>query len=277
MYEYTTSSFGLNIPTGLMLESILAPTTARIDDEREVPNKVDLSEYKEYYINVLSFISCVIGSYDKDTVDALLLTESDVYSEVYTRIEDEMIVLARLLPIPIVYYVATYKKYDKADLLKTLNASTKVGLKQLVMDTLLDSLYGSTSFKILTVDGKLPLKGKTLMSTSNALDLLNDNVKRVDLLEFHTGLLKRRNKFYTKLKTDVPIPFEESTVLYIGDKNGIVVPKLMRNVKKQFISNLSEKTKSFERYSKGFLYNIAASTLTALKKDVSTLTIPSYY
>ena len=48
LQDRTTTSFGISIGTGLLLESLFDPTTDRYDTERPIPPRVDLTKYNSY-------------------------------------------------------------------------------------------------------------------------------------------------------------------------------------------------------------------------------------
>ena len=50
----STSSFPLSVGTGLALESLFEPTQERIDPERIIPAKVDITQYDQFWINLFT-------------------------------------------------------------------------------------------------------------------------------------------------------------------------------------------------------------------------------
>ena len=265
MNDYITSSFGVNIGTGLMLESIIPTTNTRIDEDRLIPNKVKLSDYSNYYININSLIANIISSYDANTTTLLLDKDKDVFNLVLDKIISEMVIISNLLDINIIYYTMLYGPYVRKQLLKDPKADTKAFKLKKVIEELVKKQLTAEEVKIEEIDIFLPSKKKSLISTSNTIDLLNANKMDLDLLEFHTGVLKQRNKFYTKINTKVELPFEEVLLFAIGDKKGLINPILSIKERKVLLDALVEKKlKPYNRYNRGFIYDIV--------KDVEVVT-----
>ena len=279
--EYTTSSFGVNIGTGLMIESALTPTTDRIDEDRLIPAKVKLDNYDIWYINLHSFIVNVISSYDKDTIDDILKSKK-MTDIVINKVSDELEILISLIPIKLVFFYLGYPKYK--DYLNSISNDTKGGKiynKALEIMRVIknesyksDSVLSSTAKTVIMIEEFSNViknkNSKGLMTTSNAIDLIHN----MPLLEFHTGVLKNRSLFYTKLKTKERIPFEELFLLSLGDKKNLIKSPLTFKEKKYLLEViLKKKMKPFARYNK--------SSILALIQDKELLmklkAIPTIY
>ncbi len=257
MNEYVTSSFGVNIGTGLMLESIIPTTDTRIDEDRMIPNKVKLSDYDNYYININSLIANIIGSYDVNTTTLILDKDKDALEDVLDKVISEITIINNLLDINIIYYTMLYGPYVRKQLLKDSKPDTKAFKLKKSIDDLTKKLLISKEVKVVELDVFLPSKKKSLISTSNTIDLLNANKMDLDLLEFHTGVLKQRNKFYTKLNTKVELPFEEVLLFSLGDKKGLINPILSIKERKVLLDALvDKKLKPYNRYNRSFILDI---------------------
>lgn len=257
MYDYVMSSYGVNIGTGLMLESIIPTTDVRIDENRLIPNKVKLSDYSIYYININSLLANVISSYDVNTTALLLDNDKDVIELIIDRVISEMTTIDNLLDINIIYYNMLYGPYVRKQLLKDPKINTKAFKLKKSIEGLTKKLLTSKEVKIVELDVFLPSKKKALISTSNTIDLLNANKLELDLLEFHTGVLKQRNKFYTKINIKVEIPFEEVLLFALGDKKGLINPILSIKERKVLLDALEKKKlKPYNRYSRVFILDI---------------------
>lgn len=257
MNDYVTSSFGVNIGTGLMLESIIPTTDTRIDEDRMIPNKVKLSDYDNYYININSLIANIVGSYDVNTTTLLLDKDKDTVEDVLDKVISEITIINNLLDINIIYYTMLYGPYVRKQLLKDSKPDTKASKLKKSIDDLTKKLLISKEVKVVELDVFLPSKKKSLISTSNTIDLLNANKMDLDLLEFHTGVLKQRNKFYTKLNTKVELPFEEVLLFALGDKKGLINPILSIKERKVLLDALvDKKLKPYNRYNRSFILDI---------------------
>lgn len=256
--EYVTSSFGVNIGTGLMLESILKPTDDRIDDDRLVPNNVKISDYNTYYINLNSLLVNIAGSFSATSIDELLKNDKTMINVFLERAISEMVMIQELIDIDVVYYNMLYGPYDRKKLLKeSTNKDSKTYKLKKAISNMVSLVLASKEVKVEEVDIYLPKKKKSLISTSNTMDLLNSNKMDLDLLEFHTGVLKQRNKFYTKVNTKVELPFEEVLLFAFGDKKGLINPILTIKERKVLLDALVEKKlKPYNRYSRGFIMDI---------------------
>lgn len=111
--EYITSSFGVNIGTGLMLESILKPIDDRIDNDRVIPNKVNIKDYELYYINIPSLITNIVSSYSSTSVDELLKNNKDMIDIILERSISEMTMIKDILDIEVIYYNMLYGPYHR--------------------------------------------------------------------------------------------------------------------------------------------------------------------
>ena len=262
MYEYNTSSFGLNIGTGLMLESLLVPTEERIDVDRKIPSKVNIKEYDKYYINLQSFISNVIMSFDKEAIEDILKDKKPTYLEVKEKVLNELVLLDSMLTIDVVYYYSTYNKLYTNGILKPINKETKTGMISSIVNKMATELVDGEIDSIV-IDYKLPITKKSLITTSNPIDLLISGKADIDLLEFHTGLLRHRNTFYTKLKCTEALPFVEILFYIITDKKGLLVSSVTTKEKKAIINLFVNdiKLKSWLKYERSFILNMIKSRL----------------
>lgn len=271
---YNTSN-GLNIGTGLMLESILDTLENRIDDTRTIPNRVKLSDYKYYLINIDSLIHNIISSYDREVVDQLIKGDNKLYKNLYNKCIDEAILIRELLrDINVIYYIIDYPRYK--DYIKPINPETKGGKVSNLVSKIIASLEGS---ELDIVRSKHYLKDikrsdRCLISTSNTLDLLNMSKVTLELLEFHTGVLKKSNMFYTKLKERLDLPFSEVILFSIGDKKGMIKPVFNSKERGQWLEDLiARDLKPFNIYSRDYI--IGATKNKDLLAKLKT--IPNLY
>lgn len=253
--EYTTN-LGVNVGTGLMLESILSNRDDRIDNTREIPNKVNLKDYKHYLMNIHSLVINILTSYDKETLDQLVSGNQVIYKKIYGKVIDETIIIKQLLEgINLIYYVIDYPRYS--EFITPVNKDTKGGKLSVIADKMISSMENEKEIIVTRSKHYIPgltTKDKCLISTSNTLDLLNASKVDIELLEFHTGVLKKRNRFHTKLKEKIDLPFSEIILLSIGDKKGIVKSNLSTKERKKWIEDLVARgLKPFNNYSRDYI------------------------
>lgn len=275
--EYSTGPFGVNIATDLMLESVLTTDGNRIDPNREIPNKVNLKKYKKWYINFNSFITNVVSAYDKDTVTSIISKKNkSILDQVKDRVIDEMVILDNLFvdTIEIVYYYVNYNKYK--NLLSPIDVKTRSGGMQSVV---LEQLMNMVTEDVMFIDNiyiemytnKARFESNSLVTTSIPMDLIHS--KSIDLLEFHTGVLKKRNMFYTKMKTNNPLPYEEILLLSLGDKKGIIKSPLSIKEKKILMDSImNKKIKPHMVYSKsGIISMVSDNEISKKMKSIPTI------
>lgn len=219
------SSFGVSIGTGLMLESLFEPTYERYDKDREIPNKIKIDNYNIHLINLHMVIRNIISAsgnhkeyhiyFKNDTLFKIALEELDNIQYLYSNSDC----------IPILF-VPNY-----SNIRKSLNYEKNVPYNdfEFGIDTYINKMLSNYK-DVLTIPlietYKIPSEfnnQKVLISTSYPVDLLNiDKVKSMDLLESHTGKLKKPDLWYTKYhkfgKNDLShLPFNELLLYIFGD------------------------------------------------------------
>lgn len=272
--EYITSSFGINIGTGLMLESVLDPTSERVDDNRVAPKRVSLDKYKTWYFNLTSFVNNVVVSYDKVTLEKLFRKDFKTQNLIVERVSLDLEILYNLLgdKINLVFYDINYPKYK--DIMNKPNDKTKVGQTTIAVSRIVDLVVTDIITGKISVnnyyrtDNKFVFKSNSLITTSIGLDLIHLD-DTVHLLEYHTGVLKKRDTWYTKIKVKDRTPFEEILILAYGDKKGLINSPLTLK-EKRYLSYviMNNKLKSYYRYSKNKIINL---TDDELNKKLKTL------
>jgi len=223
--QRSTTSYGVSIATGLALESLFEPTTERYDNERVIPNNIDLKEYDCFYVSINSLVRNIVKSYKSDEWSSLNK------NELYLLLEYEVDVIKSLVKensigIDLVFYHCTYKFFKsniKNPLLRERTANTnKQMLEQNLIETVCDiavkKLEGiKNSSRVNTVSKRV------LMLTSNTVDLVDhEKFIRLSLLESTTGLLKDKEQFYTRYfngKSLYPIPLIWRLLVVYGDNH----------------------------------------------------------
>lgn len=231
----TLSSFPLSIGTGLMLESIFKPTIDRYDNERKIPQGIGIDTFNTHIYNILTIIRNILSAAKIKNI--LNVDNSQLLVD---TVIDETIQLMDLYSgtkcRPVIYI----PKYD--DVWKTLNLhkkntndNTQPGIKWYSEYSLYKKYFkaiadGSYIDRIENVYKFNNLKGKTLITTSYAVDLLNHTPSQpLFLLESHTGLLKNplqwQNKYHDVGNRDLSmLPFNQVLVWLLGDSQNMIVP-----------------------------------------------------
>lgn len=278
--DRTTTSFGVSIGTGLLLESLFTPTTERYDPDRVIPPHVDPFKYHHYCINVYTLMRNLLNSLKVTVtlgeVDTKVLAEL-VVEEILTEIRI-LQSLASSVELPedwLVVYIPTYVK-----LVQQFNVNKDIKLKQIQNMLSMFQLYSpyldriSLSNVMKLNSNKLPsIYHNSLITTHYTLDLLNSNY--LTLLESHTGILKDNHTWYSKYhpvgKEDLSrLPISDIVLYILGDHTlvrglGITVKKELlrvaedkswtyRTTRDKIVSNLkdnevlSEAIKDFKSY-----------------------------
>lgn len=278
--DRTTTSFGVSIGTGLLLESLFTPTTERYDPDRVIPPHVDPFKYHYYCINVYTLMRNLLNSIKVTVtlgeVDTKVLAEL-VVEEILTEIRI-LQSLASSVELPedwLVIYIPNYVK-----LVQQFNVNKDIKLKQIqnmlatfqLYSPYLDRISLSNVMKLNS--NKLPtIYNNSLITTHFTLDLLNSNY--LTLIESHTGILKDNHTWYTKYhpvgKEDLSrLPMSDIVLYILGDHTlvrglGITVKKELlrvaedknwtyRTTRDKIVSNLkdneilSEAIKDFKSY-----------------------------
>lgn len=213
-----TSSFGVSIGTGLMLESVFKPTEKRYDEDRVIPDKVNLNDYDVYYFNARTLLRNIYSSFDKITKENILKNRKviDILEEL---LRDEMSIIENLFTDEKIKFSFYFPFYDKIE--DSLDNSIKV----LNGKSLIENYYDAVCKKF-TKDRMFKFdksNEKALITTHTALDLLNfKQFNSLTLLESYTGKLKTKSMFNTKFNKysnhDLSnIPFVEQFVYIFGD------------------------------------------------------------
>lgn len=226
--QRTMSAFPVSIGTSLALESIDKGPNDPYDKERIIPNTVDTQEYSELWVNLFTLFRNIyqsIPTASREGIDPaeykdVLLQEIDIIKDFigsHTRGKMKCI-----------FYASDYAQ------LKFHHPHAKIrqdntDKQKLYTSTMLTVIGGV--FKHFTKDDKSikhfklgiePDKSsKALIMTHYAYDLLSSKkFSNLDLLESHTGLLKPKGLWYTKLTNGnslVSIPFNKMTIQVFGD------------------------------------------------------------
>lgn len=223
-----TNASGVSVGTSLALETIL-PSWPVFDRERVAPPSVNLLKYSRVWINLRTIarnLHNAIASEYRETIRPQDLGEA---------LAEEAWAVALAIEQGSSGSVKAMLYWPKYEQLQRAFPSAKIRVpstdKQKAVDTLVqkameiaDNILHTNHPKSYT---RSPVKidpgsyAETLMMTHMPVDLLS--AKRfgsLELLESHTGLVKPRNLWYTKLfagKTLSIIPFGEMSLQVFGD------------------------------------------------------------
>lgn len=228
LIERTTSGFPLSISTALAFESLFTPRQTVYDPLRQIPERIDISKYKQLWINVDTLFRNMIQSASKE----MLMNTG--YKEASMILIDEMHIIENLLLVegknttePVFYrldYEAALKSRHESIKLRTDNSANQLFLADLKRKTFELLLKNTKSVVEFKTEIKPKDKTSALMLTHYPFDLtFYKNFSVLDLLESNTGKLKTRRQWNTKYYP-VPgydmniLPFYRMLLLFLGDK-----------------------------------------------------------
>jgi hypothetical protein len=251
--ERTMSAFMLSIGTSLSFESLFPGTQPPYDLARSIPNKIDLNEYDELWINIFTLFRNIVGSVP--TVKVQSLTPDDVgyvLGEEAELIRD-IVKMYTSGNVRVVFYSSSYhnlKSEFKHASVRTDNTEKQRQMTDLLTGSV--SVFYRTQTKSdtlkhfkLYLEGEQQSRNKKILLLSNyAFDLLSHSqFSKMDLLESHTGVLKEKAKWHTKYtdgKNLVRMPFNKLLLQVFGDSQTFY--PMDKNLRKDII-DLSESAK----------------------------------
>lgn len=239
------NSAGMSVGTSLALETIL-PLWSVFDIKREAPMPVSLHKYSRVWVNLRTVARNLYNAIENDLKDRL---KGDELGE---AIAEEAWAIVQAInhessnTVKVVIYLPKYEELAKTfptasiripstDKQKNLDKLMQKALTfaRTSLETNHKPYFKSCSLKI-DPDGY----AATLMLTHMPVDLLNARrFGNLELLESHTGVVKSKNQWYTKLFAGNAlsiIPFCEMSLQIFGDDHSFH-PKHI-SVKREILS-----------------------------------------
>lgn len=248
--------FPVSIATSQALESLLGVNT---DEQRQTNASPPYKEFSNLTINLRTLARNILGSvssqnfgfFNNGILAALIMEEVSIINEVvadHTRKQ-----------LQVFYYAGMYRDlasdFPNADTKSkfTPKQAISIAMEKEAFDLLNDKRYNKPFLKladdtVLNITKNQPTPGvklanratqPTVCLTHIPLDLLLLKLPRLYLLESHTGKIKSKNEWYTKLKSaPESIPFNLATIQLYGDTAGMFNP-MDRDLRKK-ISEISK-------------------------------------
>jgi len=227
------STFPLSVGTGLAFESLFQGTMERIDPERVIPQMIRLEDYSEFWINLSTLFRNMMSSLNKEDGAGV------ISSQLKDSLMSEIDVIQSLVTnegggkTKVIFYVCEYKKLEskyssnqyvavRQD--NTTNQKIYRELHNQAVKLILTELGQSDTLRVYDseIAKGVPMKSSALIITHSAYDLLGyRNFNKLDLLESHTGVLRKKPEWYLKYLngSEIPmIPFMEGFFPVFGDK-----------------------------------------------------------
>ena len=223
--EKETSSFPVAIGTGLALESMFDPVIDPYDPDREIPNKIELKDYKYHIWNIYTIIRNLLHSVDeKDKIS--LITDKNFTKELNQEI-DTLVNLYNNTDLTVVIFIPDYDKVMDSFNKHKVSEFTKPMVELLAVRDYLKNYTPDGLINSITGGFNIPrMEGNILLTTHLTVDLLNQHNK-ITLLESNTGKVKSKYEWYTKYhpigKRDLDtIPMVEEVLYILGDHNMVI-------------------------------------------------------
>ena len=228
IHDRTTSGFPISISTALALESIFEPRTQVYDPQRQVPPKIIIDVYSQFWVNVSTLYRNFVSASEPSTI----LTASTF--DVAKALEAEMEVIESLFKTEgrgvckPYFYSVDYSSvfFGVHQSIKRRIPSSKQQLDLAAFfEVVLKRLHKDAPVHHHKPELKPLLPNHALFLTHQPYDLLSyTNFKQLDLLESNTGKLKTRkewgSKYYPVSKQSMThLPFNKTLLMIFGDKS----------------------------------------------------------
>ena len=224
----TTSAFAVSVGTSLALESIFTSESPSIDPDRVIPQKVDILDYQEFWINLSTLFRNAHGSLAKEDSDKVLPREMLQIMDDETDMINSIVSHQSNNRVKVIYYACKYQefesKYPRARIrkLNTDNQRSYAAILSKTLDEYLELNKNNPDVRIFRDKIKTDNRPKALMLSHIPYDLLSvKSFQTLHLIESHTGLLRTPSTWYTKYydgKNLPPMPFNEGLLQVFGDK-----------------------------------------------------------
>lgn len=221
MVDRVISTHNLSIGTSIAIESIVKGSLPEYESDKPKAAMIDTSPYDSVWINVTTLYRNYYGAVDKFIKDNI--SPSEIAQDIKQEIEYIKDLLSQK-NLKTIFYFCQYdrlaNKHPKARL-KTNITKAQIFNHELMLSTLSSLIRISPDIKIFKNELKCETKDNALIITHYAIDLLAEKTfGRLDLLESHTGVLKTKALWYTKLHSDkknANIPLNRFTIQVFGD------------------------------------------------------------
>lgn len=230
----TISAFPLSVGTSLALESIYEASAPSIDPERVIPQKVTINDYSEFWINISTLVRNIFGALSKEGTLSVLPWEVAEVIETEAEMIQFLTQQQSSNRVKTYFYANTHQdlqtKYPDAKL-RASNTEAQQIYKlihdQAIEIVMKNNLSRADMYRLCRGEILPESRPKALILTHMAYDLLShDHFQTLDLIESHTGVLKKKTAWYTKYndgKSLPPMPFMSGLLQVFGDKETFAI------------------------------------------------------
>lgn len=217
--EVTQGQYPVSIGTSLALETLFG-----INENVKPTNPLPYTQYDNLFINIRTLVRNLYGAVSKEL--KVQWTAQHYLKKVLEELRDIPTVIADQSheKLSVIYYFSEFtsleREYPHALIKKANPGNLYDNVEQYVIDQI-KRLTKQGKINAMICDVKVPIPDeRNLILTHFPLDLVPYvSARNLDLLESHTGAIKNRHKWYTKLKgKDMErIPFSRKTIQIFGD------------------------------------------------------------
>lgn len=224
----TVSAFPISIGTSLAFESVFFPRQPSYDPERQIPNRVEVTQYQSCWINVLTLIRNITGAVEKEVMQHA--STSDITDTLCEEIEviESLFQNEGMGVCKPYFYHSTYRDLRRISVpafsLRGQNTPNQLAYQAMVDKVLREMERRTDQLRTFHDTIKPPMKDKGLILTHLPYDLLSQkSFEQLDLLESHTGILKTKHTWNTKYspmagKSFASLPFHRKLLMIFGDR-----------------------------------------------------------
>lgn len=243
----------ISIGTSLAIQAMIG-----LDEEGETktnngkPIPLPINNYTALLINLRTLIRNLYGAIPTDSKDNLIA------EDIAHVISIELMMIKSILDqytmgkVKLLTYVCTYASLTRLfphALFKEVSTEKQkyyASIENNAISLLKEKLQDESPDMFTLYDTRMSgLKEKTLMISHYPFDLLwYDKYSSLDLLESHTGEIKKKQRWYTKLNNGNKydrIPFDQMTIQLFGDSGGLLRPYPSKY--KKAVLEIAEKNK----------------------------------
>ncbi len=219
--------FNISIATSLAFEGLFG-----IMQENQPKDNPSFNIFDEIWVNVRTLFRNINGSIDQNEEGRL------VAEDYYNALLEEIILIQAFVKeykadLKVNFYVNTYQTLTRMyPFAYFKDAKTDKQKEYSTMENnailLLFKHFGKDNGILHQFDVSLRFNGgKTLLLTHYPVDILNaHNYRSLGLLESHTGVVKSKAAWNTKLKggATIRIPFDRLMIQLFGESGGLFLP-----------------------------------------------------
>lgn len=218
--EITEGQYQVSIGTSLALETLFG-----INENVKPTNPLPYTHYDNLFVNIRTLVRNLYGAVSKEL--KVQWSAQHYLKKVLEEIRNIPMIISDQSheKLSVIYYFCEFtslsREYPHATLKKVREqVSLYDNIEAYVIDSI-KRLVKQGKLNIMICDVKVPIpEERNLILTHYPVDLVpHVGSRNLDLIESHTGAIKNRRKWYTKLKgKDMErIPFSRKTIQIFGD------------------------------------------------------------